>query len=109
MTTIPEHIAVGPLSYAVSEDQSAHDRASVAEGRATWGIIQYGSERILLDPEQSPGHKRMALLHEVLHACWHLTDRAHDDDEAACLALSGPLLDTLRRNPTLVAYLLDED
>ena len=68
----------------------------------------YSMARIL-SPDQNDAHKRMALLHEVLHGCWHLTDKAHQDDEAAIRILAGPLLDTLRRNPLLVAYLVEDD
>lgn len=106
---LPRQLQVGPLVYAVSADQAEHDRLSVQHGKATWGIVRYGEGRILLDPAQMPAHMRMTLLHELLHACWHLTDRDHENDEAAVLALAGPLLDVLRRNPALVAYLLAED
>lgn len=107
--TIPTHITIGPLVFAVTDDLAEHNRVSVDFGESTWGRILYARGRIILDPDQNDAHKRYALLHEVLHGCWHIGNRSHENDEPAIRALACPLLDVLRRNPELVAYLLAEE
>lgn len=109
MSTLPEHVQIGPQRYTVTADPVEHARWVKADGMDTWGSIKYGLGKIILEPDQGADHMRLALLHEVLHGCWHLTDRNHDADEDCIRRLAGPLLDTLRRNPALVAFLVDED
>ena len=106
---LPKKVTVGPLAYRVTDDEVEHLRECATDGGDTWGTIKYGRGLILLNPEQDESHKRLALLHECLHACWHLTDFAHQDDEDPVRRITGPLLDVLRRNPELVAYLCAED
>jgi hypothetical protein len=52
------------------------------------------------------------LLHECLHACWSLIGASEDVNDAVeerlTLRLAPVLLEMLRRNPALVAYLTDE-
>lgn len=105
---LPERLEIGPLVFSVSDSEDDYLRSIADSHNDTWGYINYGKGSIVLMHSQSAGHKRMALLHEVLHACWHLTDREHTSDEQAILSLAGPLLDALRRNPALVAFLLEE-
>jgi hypothetical protein len=104
---LPDKVAIGPLTYHITEDEIEHLREAAAEGD-TWGTIKYGKELILLNPDQGASHKRLALLHECLHGCWHLTEFSHQEDEDPIRRITGPLLDMLRRNPALVAYLLEE-
>lgn len=106
---LPDRVVIGPLVFSVTEDEIERLHADVADGDTTFGRIQYGKGRIILDAEQSAAHKRMALLHECLHGCWHLTDFEHKDDEDPIRRITGLLLDMLRRNPDLIAYLLVED
>lgn len=53
------------------------------------------------------------MLHEVLHACLYQTCLREmevwgkNHEEAIVVALAPILLDTLRRNPKLVAYLVE--
>jgi hypothetical protein len=109
VSALPTQIAIGPLVYAVTDDRAEHNSISAESGESTWGRILYAKGQIILNPEQNDAHKRYALLHEALHGCWHVGTRSHEDDEAAIRALACPLLDMLRRNPDLVAYLLAED
>jgi hypothetical protein len=108
MPTLPNKVTIGPLVYRITDDEVEHLREVTAEGD-TWGTIKYGHGLIVLNPEQSDSHKRLSLLHECLHGCWHLTEFAHQEDEDPIRRITGPLLDVLRRNPDLVAYLLAED
>lgn len=107
--SLPERIVIGPLTFRVSDDIHEHNQGVVDDSLDTYGRIRYGSGDILLDPKQNNAHKRVALFHEVMHGCWHIGDRGHKNDEKAIRSLAAPLLDVLRRNPDLVAYLLAED
>lgn len=106
---LPKTVEIGPLTFRVIDDRSEHNQTIVDDMEKTWGLIRYATGKIILDPDQNDGHKRMCLLHEVMHGCWHIGDRSHKNDEAAIRALAGPLLDVLRRNPDLVAYLTATD
>jgi hypothetical protein len=107
----PEKIIVGPMVYDVLNDTQSYAQAVVDHNEQVYGRVNYGEARIILDPKQHEQHKRKALLHEVLHACWHVTDPLdpHECEEMAVRTLTGPLLDVLRRNPAFVAYLLADD
>ena len=108
---LPDKVIVGALVYEVVSDAVAYAQAVVDHNEQVWGRVHHDAGKIILDPKQAEQHKRVTLLHECLHACWHVTDPAdpHDAEEMAIRTLSGPLLDMLRRNPALVAYLLAED
>lgn len=109
--SLPERITIGALTYTVASDAATYAQAVVDHDEQVYGRVNHDKGRIILDPMQHEQHRRMALLHEVLHGCWHMTDPLdpHDAEEFAVRTLTGPLLDTLRRNPALVAYLLEED
>lgn len=108
-TKLPERVEIGPLVFSITDGETEHLRAVQDNDGAIWGKIHYPKGEIILDPNQSPSHKRLALLHECLHGVWHLSDRAHESDEDIIRQICAPLLDMLRRNPDLVAYLLSED
>lgn len=105
--TLPTKIDVGPLQITVSESQADFQRMVVEDATDTWGYARYGECLIVLKPAQAESHKRMVLLHELMHFLWHAGDRLHKEDETAISVLAAPLLDTLRRNPALVAYLME--
>lgn len=105
MGDLPRTIEIGPLVFEVTNDAAEHNQKSVEFGESTWGRILYAKGKILLNPDQNEAHNRYALFHEVMHGCWHVGVRSHKNDEKAIRALAGPLLDVLRRNPDLVAYL----
>lgn len=107
---LPAKVTVGPIVYSVVDDAVSYAQTVVDFNEQTWGRVQHHNARITLEPEQEDQHKRLALLHECLHACWHATDPLdpNNAEEFAMRTLSGPLLDMLRRNPDLVEYLLAE-
>lgn len=106
MTPLPPTIRIGPLVFRVTDDRAVHNQGVVDDLHDTYGRIRYSQELIILDPNQTDAHKRIALLHEIMHGCWHLGDRSHKNDEKAIRSLCAPLLDVLRRNPDLIAFLL---
>jgi hypothetical protein len=111
VSNLPKNIAIGALAYVVVDDTQSYAQTVVDFNEQTWGRVRHHIAQITLEPTQTDPHKRMALLHECLHACWHVTDPLdpNNAEEFAVRTLTGPLLDMLRRNPDLVAYLLAED
>ncbi len=109
--TLPNAIQIGPIRYRVTSDKADYYKAAADGLTHFWGHIGISQAVITLDPDQSDDHTRWALLHEVLHGCWHTTepDGQQFTEEQAIRTLAGPLLDTLRRNPDLVAFLTSEN
>lgn len=102
---LPKTVIVGPKTYtiAVSAEEIAKQDAEA--------VCFAKHEQIFLAPDLTPGTERVAMLHELIHACFDDVAvggvlKKEDDEEKVCLALAPRLLDTLRRNPKLVAYLL---
>ena len=106
---LPNQVQIGSITYQVKTDQETINQATVDGTVTFWAHIRFGKNDILIDPEQQGDHLRLVLLHEVLHGCFHTTMLDKKWEETAVRLLSGPLLDTLRRNPELVAFLLAED
>jgi hypothetical protein len=107
VSEMPKSVQIGPYRFAVTDDQAAYDRKAVDDQTACWGFIEYGRLRIIISPEQAEDHKRAALLHEVLHGVEDISDQRHEHDELIIRQLAATLLDVLRRNPDLVAYLTE--
>jgi hypothetical protein len=107
---LPERIQIGPIGYTVTTDQAAYNAVVASQMTHFFAHIGLANATITLDGDQTADHTRWALLHEVLHGCWHVTDPEGDTftEEQAIRVLTGVLLDTLQRNPALVAYLVGE-
>lgn len=110
----PTKIQVGPYAYDVDISPEAGARAKVGEQNAhTVGNCDHSNQRINIDSEQGPDQLADTVLHEVLHAVWSTTGLhlgpAAKHEELAVGALSTLLLDTLRRNPALVSYLVNSE
>ena len=110
MTTLPATIAIGPIRYRVSIDKGDYHEVVSQELVDIYGRIDYGNAKIVLKTEQATDHVRLSLLHEVLHGCWHLArqDQAKVTEEEAIRFIAAAPLDTLRRNPDFISYLLAE-
>jgi hypothetical protein len=106
---LPDRVDIGPIAYRVTTDRSTINQATVDSHISFYANIRFGEADILIDDKQMPGHQRLTLLHEVLHGCFHITMLDKKWEETAVRLLAGPLLDTLRRNPDLVAFLLATD
>lgn len=107
---LPSHIHVGPLSYEVTQDRTAWLEAAVREGSEVYGTTDHAKCLIVVDPKQVLGQRRDTLLHETLHCLTEITGLASelgpDNDERLVRRLTPMLLDVLRNNPRLVAYLM---
>ena len=105
MNTLPDSIQIGPMRYTVEFNQRIVDAANA------YGRIEFKSQTISIDPDQSPDHLAITLLHEVLHGCWKQANAEgfDGDQEKIITGLALTLLDTMRRNPELVGFLMAKD
>jgi hypothetical protein len=106
---MPDEITVGPFTYTVSDDRHDVDRASFEEKDQLLGGCHHTSLRIVIEPDQHPAVAAETLLHEVLHCCTQvaglLDELGERREEQVVRRLAPLLLDVLRRNPDLVAWL----
>jgi hypothetical protein len=109
---LPSVIRVGPRRYKVTSDRTRMGRLSRTERADLQGFTDHRALTIDIDPNQAPDEKADTLLHEVIHTVTNLTglngDWDAETEERVVNRLSPALLDVLRRNPTLVTYLLEE-
>ena len=110
---LPESIVVCGHRYDVKMISDPDEALHRAGDPNSLGVSDHSKCRIRIrDGEQSESQYRDTMLHEVLHAIVAQTYAqkafAKEDDEQAVAVLSTHLLDTLRRNPALVAYLVNE-
>jgi len=101
----PKKIRVGHMTLAVDYNDDECDALG------SDGHTLIGARRIALRSYMSPDREREVMLHESLHTVVELTGMPFkdEDEERLVSALTGPLLDLLRRNPKLVAFLTRED
>jgi hypothetical protein len=100
----PKKIKIGYANYTVVEDDER------LKENAAGGMHAPNSSRIYVETEQENDYAKMALLHEVLHGCAHVSSVPTDDtqEELFVAIISPNLLQALRDNPQLVAYLLQK-
>jgi hypothetical protein len=103
-TRRPKKIKVGYATYSVVEDD-----VRLTESKAG-GMHAPNTSTIYVEKEQEIDYAKMALLHEVLHACVYVSSVPTDDttEELYVSIIAPNLLEALRRNPQLVAYLLQK-
>lgn len=101
-SSLPERIAVGPITYRVTVD--AHDET---DNQRTLGETDLPAQRIGLCADQGPDQMRETLWHEVIHVVLECLGIRHTEQMVVCTAML--TLDTLRRNPELATYLLARD
>jgi hypothetical protein len=108
----PKRINVGPFVYDVTFDRATMDARVREESTALIGHHDGAVLTIDIDPDQAVGQARDTLLHELLHAIADVTGLSEawgDREEEFVGRLSPAILDTLRRNPKLVRYLIADD
>lgn len=108
---LPAQIQVGAARYVVVAEQRLIDELSVEDRVDLNGQCDRRRLRIALRPGMAPDREAITVVHEVLHAITEmvgLTDRFDADQEEDIVSRLAPaLLDVLRRNPQLVAYLAE--
>lgn len=99
----PKRITIVGHDYEVlSVPDGGVDDHGVGEA----GYFDSAKCEIGVNKELAEASRRDTVMHEVLHALAHHC-AIYKLDEKIVAALSPALLDTLRRNPRLAAYLLD--
>lgn len=111
---LPKHVFVGSRRYRLAHDLVALNVEAVRIG-AKDGLYGYADNvamTIYLDPQSGPARSRDTVVHELLHALMDFSglDKTlgPDDEEEVALRLAPVLLDLLRANRKLVAYLTAE-
>ena len=102
----PARVTIGPHEYEVRCDAETQKLMQVEGNRG-----DSRTDHHLIRLRAGHPHTAMAevLLHEIFHCLWDQTPmraESYDTEERTITALCEPLLDTLRRNPKLVTYLL---
>lgn len=101
---LPERIVVGPFVYRIEFNKQ------VADAGNCWGRWEPQTNTIYLEPDVPRDRTAVTALHEVLHAIidYGRIGPAISDLEGLITPLAPLLVDTLRRNPEFVDYLLRE-
>ena len=104
---VPSVIILGPHTYEVRTDVESIRQLRAEERRGdSFADLLY----LRLDTDLPRTSLAETLLHEAMHIAWHqagVTDS--DDEERTVTALAPRLLELLRRNPEVVAYLTSND
>ncbi|MCK9601020.1 MAG: hypothetical protein M0R06_18400 [Sphaerochaeta sp.] len=110
MADVPESVQIGPVSYRVEHSAEAINALRVAENDAAMRAeIRYSAAVITIDPKLAISQKRLSLVHEILHGILCGLGMHVINNEDVVTPVANSLLDTLRRNPDLAAYVLSED
>lgn len=105
---LPLTIEIGPRRYrVVCTPEKTRDHLL---DKNIWGQIDHGASVITLDHLLAEDKRRSVLLHEVIHGCFNvaggLSEQDRAEEETIVHRLEDVFLDTLRRNPALIEYLL---
>lgn len=117
MTALPATVTVGPHRYAVGRDEHSTQVCLAVDSHCV-GRTVHSDLAIHLRADLAPSFERETTLHEVLHEVLHsvcsLAGLQGDDDldpheERIVAALAPALLQVLRDNPGLLAYLTADE
>lgn len=111
---LPSYVDVGVYRYSIEQDDAAILFArNEARTSALTGWSDHRTQRIVLDPGLGRDAIAETLVHEVVHALLSQFptgiegDAAEAVEEGITLALGFGLVDVIRRNPDLIAYVVD--
>jgi hypothetical protein len=106
----PYRVKVGPHTYMLDIN-----RQRCADHEVSFGITFHETTEVALHPDVSRSQAQDTLMHELLHATFHMLGfgparndegmLSHENEERLVRSLAPTLLDILQRNPRLVAYL----
>lgn len=111
--TLPKTVTIGPFKCSVVCTEYAIEKASLEEGVELDGQWQPRSQVIVIRPGMAADQEAETLVHEVLHGLMEMIGAELEvpleiDREGLVTKLSPVLLDTLRRNPQMVRYLVGQ-
>lgn len=109
--SFPLSIDIGPYTYAVSVDAEKVMKAGDEVGSRLRGYTDLETLEIVLAPGLPPDLLRQVLWHEVRHAIVSVVGQSNRRlvEEDWISFTNASELDTLRRNPGLTGFLLDQD
>lgn len=109
MIELPSRIQVGPYTYTIQASLEALNERNKANCCSLRGYCSYLDHTITVDPTTPQDQRGVTLFHEVMHAVAELLNlHGKFTDEEFVRRLAPALIDTFRRNPDLVAYLVAE-
>lgn len=112
-SNIPTHVFVGPYRIEIKlvPDPSVHlkDSSSHAADSDLYGMLKLRDEAMYISETLSTNSMADTILHETLHAMWAAVGGWGNDvpEEQVVAGFTTILLDTLRRNPELIDYLVN--
>ena len=106
MAELPETLDVGPHVYAVRQQKRVGDGSADLDGE-----ISFVKMTISILRQNCASKKREVLLHEVMHGICRNADLdrewGQEKLENYVFRITPLLLDVLRRNPQLIAFLVE--
>ena len=105
---LPSHVQISAFNYTISVDQDYLDKEGAERGKTLVGLSELNDQKITIS-EAADDYMADTLLHEILHQCIMVTGieiRNLKLEEQLITTITPMLLDTLRRNPEVVEYLL---
>jgi hypothetical protein len=108
MTIRPTEVRIGQTIWAVKWDSELLSLLDEVDGEPKLGLCLTDQNQILLRENLVPAMERDGLLHELLHAITHTYSmKWKANEERMIQKLSPLLLDTLRGNPVVLAFLTE--
>lgn len=105
MIQIPKRIKVGPVTYVVDY----HDGLSGDDGKSLWGNCDHTALSVAINSKIAKDFERVVVVHELLHAIYHLSGIPESEEEEKIVTSLSPLLLLLMRdNPKLLEYLCEK-
>ncbi len=97
---MPSHVIVGPYDVAIKELDSS-------DAEKNYGLFNSEKMEIRLRKEfSSPQQAADTLLHEILHAVWHISGMSHKDGEERLVSsLATQICAVVRQNPGIIDWL----
>jgi hypothetical protein len=106
---MPTAVQIGPMRYSIEQDKAKLNAYCLEQTGAYCGYCDHQNLEIVVDPKSAVAKQRETLTHELLHALLAASSIGHDlpNNEPFVAKFAPWLLDTLQRNPEVVAYLTD--
>lgn len=117
--TVPSHVKIGYAVFKISlynnvDYQHHYNRISgtTDQGEIPLGITWKNMHIIMLHSDQPPSEMASTLLHEIMHAAWHVfaidpTGSKDDQEERFITQMSNALSTIMIDNPLVMGWIFD--